>query len=261
MVTTGLAPTEQQEEKAGRLAVELNAPYAPRARRSLNRLIAEVGAERLLVVETHQLCLRDNTGSEYRFHPNMFLVRGLNVLRGARDLFIEAAELGPGDSVLDCTVGFGCEASLGALVVGETGNVVALESVPELALVTREGMQCFPLIQKPLRAAMQRVAVCAADYKDYLPRAANGSFDIVSFDPFFPDPLRGSEHNINPLAHFGDLAPLDIPPVIEARRVARRRVVIKHPRNYELSEEIAGARSGVVSARRGGIAYTILPAF
>ncbi len=222
--------------------------------------MADTGAQRLLVVETNELCLRD-AHLEYRFHPNMLLVRGLNVLRGTRDLFVEAAELKPGDSVLDCTAGFGCEAGLAALAVGETGTVVALESVPELAVVTREGMQSFPLLQKPLRDALRRVVICAADYRDYLPRAANNSFDVVSFDPFFTDPLPGSEHNVNPLARFGNLTPLHIPSVIEAQRVARRRVLIKHPRDHMLPEEIEAVKISELTTRKGAVAYTILPAF
>lgn len=223
-------------------------------------MLAESHADRLLIVENDALCLRDSS-AEYRYHPNMFLVRGLNHMRGNRDLFVEAAALSPGASVLDCTAGFACDAALAALVVGETGMVAALESVPELATLTREGLQRFPLLQKPLRAAMRRVAIVAADYRDYLPRAANRSFDVVAFDPFFEDRLPGSEHTMNPLARFGNLAPLDISSVIEAQRAARRRVLIKHPKSYELPDEIASARVDLVTTRRGGIAYSILPAF
>lgn len=259
-MTTGLAPTPEREAQAQKIALELNALFAPRSRCSIERLMRETHADRLLVVENEHLCLRDHE-TEYRYHPNMFLVRGLNLLRGTRDLFVEAAALQPGDSLLDCTAGFACEASLAALVAGEKGMVVALESVPELALVTRQGLAEFGLAQKPLRQAMSRVVVCAADYRDYLPRAGNGSFDVVSFDPFFEDRLPGSEHTVSPLARFGNRAPLDIPSVIEAQRVARRRVLIKHPKSYALPEEIRSAQIETATTRRGGVAYTILPAF
>ena len=260
VVTTGLAPQPSREAQAQKIALELNALFAPRNKRSIDRLLGETGADRLLIVENEHLCLRDRE-DEYRYHPNMLLVRGLNMLRGTRDLYVEAAHLARGDSVLDCTAGFACEAALAALVVGDTGNVVALESVPELALVTRQGLQEFTLAQKPLREAMRRVVVCAADYRDYLPRAANRSFDVVAFDPFFDDRLPGSEHTVSPLARFGNRALLDIPSVIEAQRVARRRVLIKHPKSYDLPEEIRSARTDIVTTRRGGVAYSVLPAF
>ena len=40
------------------------------------------GAERLLIAEHRRLLLRDVGGAEYFFHPNLALVRGLNILRG-----------------------------------------------------------------------------------------------------------------------------------------------------------------------------------
>lgn len=260
VVTTGLAPKTSREVEAQKIALELNALFTPRNKRSVDRLMRETDADRLLIVENDHLCLRDRE-IEYRYHPNMLLIRGLNLLRGTRDLFVEAAGLDPGASLLDCTAGFGCEAALAALAAGEKGLVVALESVLELALVTRHGLQEFALAQKPLREAMRRVVVCAADYRDYLPRAANRSFDVVSFDPFFDDRVPGSEHTVSPLARFGNRAPLDIPSVIEAQRVARKRVLIKHPRSYELPQEIVAARIDTATTRRGGVSYTILPAF
>ena len=113
--------------------------------------MAETGAARLLILGVTQIALRDSAdGTEYVFHPNMTPVRAKKLWAGGRDLFAEATGLGPGDRLLDCTLGFAAEATLGALLVGEAGQVVGLESVPELAAVTREGLQTFPMPQPVL---------------------------------------------------------------------------------------------------------------
>ena len=82
------------------------------------------------------------------------------------------------------------------------------------------------------------MVVVTADHRDFLPRCAAGAFDVVYFDPFFAERLAGSENSVSPLAHFGDPMPLDTAAVQEARRVARRRVVIKHPKYEPLPPEL-----------------------
>jgi hypothetical protein len=259
-VTTSTNKSPELEERAQSIARELNGLYAPRSGGPLAPLFAETLAERIIVVEQGKLSLHDQSGAEYRYHPNLALVRGLNYLRGQGDTYLRAAELSEGETVLDCTLGFGTEALLAALVVGANGEVIGLESVPELALLSREGMRQFRLVQKPLAEAMRRVGVVTADYRDYLPRAASHSADLVYFDPFFGEPVSGSEHTILPLARFGNRSPLDSRSVMEARRVARRRVLIKQPRNMDLSE-IAGDEGTLIGARRGHVSYLALPPF
>ena len=66
-----------------------------------------------------------------------------------RTIFCKPTGLAPGDRLLDCTLGFASEASLAALSVGESGRVVGLESVPELATGhAAQGLQTFPLASR-----------------------------------------------------------------------------------------------------------------
>ncbi len=256
-VTTAVSPTPEIVQQAQALADELNAAYAPRRNVTLAQVFRETGAQRLLIVERHRLLLRDADGTEHFFHPNLALVRGLNILRGARDLFAEATGLGAGDQLLDCTLGFSAEATLGAMLVGETGTVVGLESVPELAALTRAGVRQFPLQTKRIREAMGRVQVVTADYRVYLAQCADGAFDVVYFDPFFEERLPGSVNSVSPLAHFGNPAPLHVPSVQEARRVARRRVVVKRPKSEPLPEELVPGVAETVTTRKNRIQYDI----
>ncbi len=258
-VTTSVNPRLSLETQARQIAAELHAVYIPRQGRPLPDLFAASKADRLLLAGADHLRLRDRaTGSEYFFHPNLFQVRGSNVRRGEPDHFLEATGLRPGDTLLDCTLGFASEASLAALIVGDTGQVVGLESVPELALMTHQGLQTFRLAGAELQAALRRVQVVTANSGDYLARRETGSFDVVYFDPFFDHRLSGSEASVSPLFVFGNPAPLDPIAVREACRVARRRVVIKHPRHAPLPEPVAEWVTETVASRKSRVVYSVI---
>ena len=258
-VTTSVHPPPALEAQAQEYAAKLQAPYVSRAGLPVPGVLAASDAERLLIAGLDHLRLRDRaTGAEYFFHPNLFGVRAYNLEHGGRDHFLEAVQVGPGDSLLDCTLGFACEAGLAALAVGETGCVAGLESVPELALVTRAGTQTFTLHSAALTSALRRVQVVTADARDYLPQCADNSVDVVYFDPFFEHRLSGSEVSVSPLFVFGNPAPLDAAAVDHARRVARRRVVIKHPRDEPLPEQVQAWVTEVVAGRKSRLVYSVL---
>ncbi|MGO8672682.1 MAG: class I SAM-dependent methyltransferase [Capsulimonadaceae bacterium] len=258
-VTTSVRPTAALEMRARALADELHAPYAQRHNETVTHVFHESEADRLLVVADERMILWDReTGTEYFFHPNMAMVRAVNLQAGRRDLFAESTALVPGEHHLDCTVGFAGEATIASLLVGESGRVVGLESIPELAAVTRAGVAQFPLQARALRTALRRIEIVRADNRDFLAACGSCEFDVVYFDPFFADTLRGSENSVSPLAAFGDHRPLGIDAVREARRVARRRVVIKCPRNADLETDIAAMVSFTVYGRKGRVVYHVI---
>lgn len=258
-VTTCVKPDDAVADRARAYAAELAVPYAKRRNVTAASIFRETGATRLLVVFPERLALYDaQTGVEYAFHPNLAMIRALNLRRGWRDQFADATELTEGDEILDCTLGFAGEATLAAMLTGESGRVVGLESVPELAVVTRAGVAEFPLNPKSLRAALRRVQVVAADHREYLAAAPARSFDVVYFDPFFDDRLPGSENSVSPLAVFGDRSPLCEQAVLDARRVARRRVVIKAPRTADLPAAVAAVVTKSISGRKSRVAYHII---
>lgn len=260
-VTTSVKPDPALEDEARGVAREVDAPYHRRRNVTLARIFAETGADRLLIVGADRYVLRDlATGLEYFFHPNLAMLRGLNLQRGWRDLFADAAALVEGDHILDCTLGFAGEATLASFLVGDTGRVVGLESVPELAAVTRQGVRTFELNPKILRAALRRVEVVNASYRDYLRACEPRSFDVVYFDPFFGERLPGSENSVTPLALFGDTTPLDVDSVTLARTVARRRVVIKSPRQDDLPAELSSIVDDIVTGRKSRVVYHIISA-
>jgi hypothetical protein len=261
-VTTSMKPSETLLEDATQLAAELNVPIFTRRTVTLTRIFEETNAVRLLVVGPDRWTLHDHKANvEYFYHPNMIQVRWQNLDHGDRDLFAEATQLKSGDSILDCTVGFAAEAIIASRLVGASGLIIGLESVAELAAITRNGVASFKMQSKGIQEAMRRVNIVTADYRDYLPKCATSSIDVVYFDPFFPSRMPGSENSVGPLHHFGNASPLCAQSVTEARRVARRRVIIKHPFWAKLPEELKDEISEVVSTKKRMVLYSVLEAF
>ena len=136
--------------------------------------------------------------------------------------------------------------------------MTGLESVPELALVTRVGIQSFHLHSQALTQVLRRVQVVTADSAEYLPLCADSSVDVVYFDPFFEHRLSGSEVSVSPLFVFGNPAPLQAETVAQARRVARRRVVIKHPRDEPLPGRVQEWVTETLSSRKRRVVYSVI---
>jgi len=259
IVTTAARPSFEIEKLALLLSEELTSPYLSRLGRSVQEIYTASNSMRLLIVGADHLRLHDQkTGAEYYYHPNMFLTRGSVVVSGGSDPFLRAVNLQPGDQLLDCTLGFGSEAALASLFLGDSGRVVGLESVQVLAAVTRHGLKSFPLRSAPLAAALRRIEVVTADHCDYLSECTSGEFDVIYFDPFFSERLSGSEASVNPLFIFGNPAPLSLEAVSEARRVARRRVVIKHPSHFTFPHPLSEWVTHTIGSRHSRLVYRVM---
>ena len=251
-VTTALRRTPELDIHAHAIASELRVPYVPRDDLGISRLFeAHPNFRRALIVQADRLLLVQQTGEEIFFHPNMAFLRLGNLLRGGRDYLAESTQLKPGDSVLDATLGYAAEATLCAHFVGDSGEVHGIEAIPELGVIVREGLQTIVTDQAMLNAAMRRVKVVhLGHHLDFLRTCETNRYDVVCFDPFFEEMLEQSQA-MAPLRVFGSQAPLLPETIEEAKRVARRRVVIKTDRRTELDTDMGitaryGSRSGKV---------------
>ena len=148
---------------------------------------------------------------EYRWHPGLLHTR---VSAGWEHPLVRAMALVPGDRVLDCTLGLGTDAAFLAAMTGVA--VMALEIRPELALLTCEG----------LRGASHDVHVINADSRVFLKQLPDASFDIIQGDPMFPKGT-GVTNSLDLIRHVGQYEPLGMEWLQEARRVARKRVVVR----------------------------------
>jgi hypothetical protein len=137
-----------------------------------------------------------------------------------RDPFLEAAGIHPGDTVIDATLGLGADALVAAAACGPGGRVVALEASPVLAAWVAEGLR--RLDAEPAR----RIEVRAGDHLAALAALPARSADVVVFDPMFRH-ARAEPGGFDLVRALADPRPLSGEAVAEARRVARRAVVVK----------------------------------
>jgi hypothetical protein len=195
-------------------------------------------------------------GIVYVHHLGLAGMRLRNMEEGRGDPMVAAMALGPGDQVLDCTLGRGVDAAVAAAVVGPEGRVVGLEVVPVLAALAEHGL---PRVQTPRRIAeaARRIEVRCVAYQAFLANAEANSFDVVYFDPVFAEPVEGSTEMI-PVRRLASKERLAAETVAEARRVARRRVVIKHNRSETLPEEFGV--SAIIGGHHSRIGFAVIEA-
>lgn len=196
--------------------------------------------------------LRDRDG-EFCFSPGMATVRIKRLEQGVQqpDTLVRLAELGEGDVVLDASLGLGADALVCARVVGPKGRVIGVEASRAIYLLVAEGLSTMKV--SPRSCRIEPVFGRSIDYLASLP---TGSVDCVMIDPMFQRPKRSAEA-FDALRRFAVHEPLSPETLLEARRVARRWVVVKCGRyDRTLSrlglEVAAGSNSSpVVWARVG----------
>ena len=238
VVTTSHKAGSEQQDQARAWAARLAASFTLRRGRSIAKLAADEGATGVLVISDRlPVYYEPGHGLEYFFHPNMAKVRIHNLKAGRRDPMIEAMQLCEGDSVLDCTLGRGCDAIVASWVVGAAGKVTGVERVPILAALAEHGLANYEIQPADVAAAMRRIKVHQADYHNILADADSASFDIVYFDPIFDRPLDGSRA-MDLLRALADRHSVDATALQEAQRVARRAVVIKQRRGSNYWEQL-----------------------
>jgi 16S rRNA (guanine1516-N2)-methyltransferase len=136
------------------------------------------------------------------------------------DPFLDAAGIREGDAVLDCTLGLGADALVAAVAAGPSGRVLGVEASPALAAWVAEGLRRLG------DGAADRVEVQAGDHAAVLSALAPASFDVVVFDPMFRH-ARAGPAGFDVVRRLADPRPLSPGALREARRVARRWVVVK----------------------------------
>lgn len=249
VVTTSRQAGPEQMQLARAIAERLELPFVART-----GAVADLNARAVLVVTRERLVVETRAGQLY-FHPGMAKPRIRSLERGDVDVMVAAMQLEPGDEVLDCTLGLGADAIVSSYVVGSEGRVVGVEGVPVLAEVVRVGLSEYDPEHAAMQAAMRRIEVVAADHAAYLRTLPDKSFDVVYFDPLFREPVQQSVH-MRPWRELGVAKPLTRDVVDEARRVARRRVVIKERHGSDVFAELGVENA--VGGRKSRVAYGVI---
>lgn len=182
-------------------------------------------------------------GERFFFHPSMALLRLINIQRGQTDRYLEATALKSGDSLLDLTLGLGTDALIGAWAVGKEGKVTGIEQSAIITALIKDGLRSLaenPLpkvanVEKrkaweELAQAARRINVIWQEHGDFLRTQPAHCIDVIYFDPMFRRTQEKSS-SIQPLHLFSDHRALTVEAIIEAYRVARKRIILKERKN------------------------------
>lgn len=223
MITTVPNPSLSQVRAAQKLASELSAGYAPR-KTTISNMARQLGKRHILAVGERLTLYVD--GKEVFFHPSMAVVRIKRLISGETDPLVENSGVRTGDVILDCTLGMGADAIVFAHAAGPPGKVIGIERHPVLAVLVREGLRTWPSDVPELTDAMRRVEVVAGDHLEYMRQMPDRSADVVYFDPMFRSTVREAV-NFDPVRTLSVSDPLTPEAVTEAKRIARRSVILK----------------------------------
>lgn len=251
VVTTGNDRDPTAEARARELVGALNAHHGVRAvwasryhtasrPLTLVRMLEEHTAAAVLVVDGAGVHLRLRDGAEFRLHGGLGVLRLRNVLGGGSDNLASVCALREGDVFVDGTAGQLQDAIVAAAAIGPTGKVIAFEASPLLWAVTSGRPVCTGDADVD-RMLNERIEVRLGEVSASLRELGDGSADVVYFDPMFQKPRKASASFdvLRGLAHSGRL-PTEA--IAEARRVARRCVVVMDQAGGAELEAIAGMR-------------------
>jgi protein-L-isoaspartate O-methyltransferase len=237
----------EARELAGRFGLRAEA----RAGRALSGVLAAANGASVLVLAARRADLHER-GRAFRASAGMAFLRVLRARRGEIDPLIAHAALRPGDQVLDATLGLAGDALVAASVTGAT--VVGLEKDGILAAFTQAALR---RLSGHAREPGRRVQVILADHRSWLLDQADRSFDVVLLDPMFRRPGDAGPLFELLRAH-GEHAPLDPATLREARRVARRGVLVKDAARGEELRRLGFVP--LLSRRSAAIAFGWAPA-
>lgn len=225
-VTTYFHAGEKERARALQLAAQHGYVFQPRKRGSAAKTAAHAKVEGLFVVGDADVSLW-LPGQRYYFHPDTAKLRISGMLHKIPDPLIDAMGLTAGESILDCTCGLGTDAIVAAYVAGSTGHIRALEASSPLALLISQGMATYTLADfTALSDAMRRIEVCHIDFATALREEPDNSWDVVYFDPMFTETISAAK-GMDIVRRLGKRGSPTLDDLQEARRIARRRVVMK----------------------------------
>lgn len=237
IITTAESSSIGTVQRAQKLALELQCRYVLRGKRSVAKLFAAYEDPDVIVITDQEIRYVHPEKPALSFHPSMSFVRVKRLIRGESDPMLEAAQIKPGDSVLDCTAGLGSDSIVFSYGVGPSGQVTALESEMNLFALVKEGLQTYQTDVQEMNEAMRRIEMQWMNHRTYLQEQPDQSVDVVFFDPMFREPLMKSS-SLNPLRELANHAELSEETIDQAKRVARKTVILKEQKDSNEFERL-----------------------
>lgn len=226
VVTTAGRPDEASNALAQAACEALSLRFEPRKKRSVAKMADVLQANVIVAGKNRYEYYPYGATAPFFFHPNSAAFRLKRVARGESEPLLLACDLRAGDSFLDCTLGMGADSMLAAYAVGASGRIVGLEANANIAFIVSRGMQAYDTTELPLTAVMRQIEVVQSEALAFLRTQPDNSFDVVYMDPMFEEVIEES-NNFKALRDAGEHIALSAEWVREAKRVAKRRVVLK----------------------------------
>lgn len=226
IITTAGRPDETSKRLAQHAASLLHYELVERKKRSVAKMQQTYQANVIVAGKERYEYFAYGESEPFFFHPNSAAFRIKRLAKGEHEPLVDACELNKGDSFLDCTLGIGSDSLVAAFVVGGSGKVVGVEANANVAFIVKEGMRTYNYEELPLTSCMRSVQVEHANALEFLKSQPTHSFDVVYMDPMFEQIIEESS-NFEALRAAGNHDALTFEWVEEAKRVARRKVVLK----------------------------------
>ncbi|TCS83039.1 class I SAM-dependent methyltransferase [Tepidibacillus fermentans] len=251
IVTTAYDPDQSTLSRAFEITALLNATFIKRKKQSLNALF-ELDQEIIIVEKESAKYYVNEQQQPFFFHPSMAVLRINRLQKGDNDILVSLSQLKSGDTFLDCTMGLGSDSIVASYIVGERGRVVGIESEPVIGILVKDGLQRGWKQDPDIDAAMKQIEIRLSDHLEFLKLLPDQSFDIVYFDPMFRKGVKKSS-SIAPLRKLANSNPLTIETIEQAKRVAKRAVVLKENKNSKEFERLGFTKISRSSSTTYGI--------
>lgn len=226
IVTTAGRPDEESLQLAEHACQKLQISFVERRKKSVKKLAEQNQSNVIVAGKQRYEYYPFGVEEPFFFHPSSAAFRLKRVARGEKDPFLQAVKLQKGDSMLDCTLGMGTDSMLAAFTVSDEGTVIGCEGNPNVAFIVSEGMQKYDTSTLPLLKCMEQIMIKSSLAIDFLKKQPEKSFDVVYMDPMFEETIEEST-NFTPLRDAGLHESLSDEWMAEAKRVAKKRVVLK----------------------------------
>lgn len=244
LITTADTASDEIITRAKELAARFGARYVPRGRVSVSKLLKKYDESESIVLTENAIRLISSEGEPMEYHPSMGYVRAKRLLKGESDPMIDVSRMKPGDTVMDCTAGLGSDSLVFSVYGGPGSRVIASENSRALAALLSEGLSYYCTSIDVVNEAMRRIEVVQGHHLELLRGMPDRSVDVIYFDPMFREPVTESAA-IEPLRDFANHDALSIMTIEEAKRVARKTIVLK-----EKKESAEFARLGFLEQSR-----------
>ena len=221
-VSTSLKASAPVHVQAQKRAQDWGLPFVDRRKDGMAAMFKQ--ADALLLFGAEGVLLATSQG-QLSANLSTAAIRLRHIAAHESDPLIRAAELRPGDSVIDCTYGLGRDAVVAAHIIGTTGSLIGIEASAALFHLADENA---PLAESKGGIDVDAAAISLVhdDARSWLEHAPAQSADVVLIDPMFESP-KTSDASFAILRSVASEIPLDEEWVEAARRVARRWVVVK----------------------------------